>query len=87
MEKNLKCAHCDGFYKKSTATRIFLNKYIKEDVSILKCDKCGHELVPLDEVENVYQEIRRIEKANALTKFFKRTTSRIRMAGSSFTVL
>jgi Zn ribbon nucleic-acid-binding protein len=64
----MQCAECGWTYREARTSKVFLNKYIKKDVEILQCEKCGHELMDLDKIEEIYQEIRRKEQTNILLK-------------------
>jgi len=50
---SFKCIHCNTPTKKVSAKRNYLNKYLIENVQILKCTKCGEEYLGEDEYEKI----------------------------------
>ena len=83
----MKCTKCKGKYIRETVSKVFLNKYIKDDVEILRCENCGHELMPFEEVEKAYQEIKDREKANLAVKTLRVVPQKVKMFASRYTLL
>lgn len=83
----MKCIKCDGKYKETTLSMVFLNKYIKNDIPAMECEDCGHQIIDLEEGEKIYQEIRKKEQTNLLFKPFALLFAKARMLTSGYVVL
>lgn len=84
---NIKCPKCDGKFKEKYTAKVFLDKYIEMNTKTYECKECGYELVPLDEVERIYQKIRKQENAPFYIKFLDKIKTEFRVPATGLKML
>ncbi len=62
----VKCVKCKNKTKKLVVSKLFLNKYIVEKITIHVCEKCGEEYIAPAEYERIRKKIGDMEERSKI---------------------